>query len=293
MKNHHHSPHLVIRDVTLRDGLQNLPGVISTADKLDLLDALIDAGVKEFQITSFVSAARVPQMNDAEAVYAGSVKRGLSPNVLVVILKGFDRAVSAGVKSIDAVLSASNTHNRRNANRTTLESANEIITMLSRAAHAGARVGVNIANSFHCASEGAIDPEMILALMRGFHDSGVRFVCLSDTTGQAKADAVAHLVDKCLHMGVDVGLHLRDTHGRAGENARAGYKAGARCFDAALSGLGGSPFTPGVGGNLSLETADAVFAEAGVATGLVASKLATAREKMAGITAAAAKAGAA
>ena len=294
MKHHHYrQQELLIRDVTLRDGLQNLAQILSTEHKLGILDALMDAGVKDFQITSFVNPARVPQMGDAETLYTEGVKRGLIPNVLVANLHGFERAVAAGATSIDAVLSASNAYNAKNANRTTLESANEIIIMLSRAAHAGCTVGISVANCFHCFSEGAVDPEIVLALPRGFHDSGARTVWISDTTGYATPDAVTKLVEACAQIGVEVGLHLHDTQGRAGENAMAGYKAGVRRFDAVLSGLGGSPFTPGVGGNLSLETAQVVFTEAGIARGLDPAKLETAREKLAAGLASAQTAGAA
>jgi hydroxymethylglutaryl-CoA lyase len=294
MKHHHYrQQELLIRDVTLRDGLQNLAQILSTEHKLGILDALMDAGVKDFQITSFENPARVPQRGDAETLYTEGVKRGLIPNVLVANLHGFERAVAAGATSIDAVLSASNAYNAKNANRTTLESANEIIIMLSRAAHAGCTVGISVANCFHCFSEGAVDPEIVLALVRGFHDSGARTVWISDTTGYATPDAVTKLVEACAQIGVEVGLHLHDTQGRAGENAVAGYKAGVRRFDAVLSGLGGSPFTPRVGGNLSLETAQVVFTEAGIATGLDPAKLETAREKLAAGLASAQTAGAA
>lgn len=287
---HHHQETLLIRDVTLRDGLQNLPEVLSTDDKLEILDALIAAGVKDFQITSFVNPARVPQMHDAETIYAEGVKRGLNPNVLVANLKGFERAVAAGVKSVDAVISASNVYQQKNSGRTILEAANEITIMLSRAAHAGCAVSIGLANCFHCFSEGAIDSEIVLALTRSFHDAGARTVWLSDTTGHATPEQVTTLVKKCQPIGVELGLHLHDTQGRAGDNALAGYKAGVRRFDAVLSGLGGSPFTPGVGGNLSMETAQAVFMGAGIPTGIDESKMNTAREKLsAGI----AKAGAA
>ncbi len=291
MKHHDHPKHdLAIRDVTLRDGLQNLPEVLSTPDKLTILDALIDAGIKDFQLTSFVNPARVPNMADAEIMYAEGIKRGLNPNVLVANLKGFERAVEAGVKSVDAVLSVSNAYNKKNANRSTLDSANEITLMLSRAAHAGFTVGISMANCFHCFTEGKIDPEAVLALTRGFHDAGARIVWLSDTTGHAEPDDVARLSERAMKVGVEVGIHLHDTQGRAGENAIAAYKAGVRRFDAVLSGLGGSPFTPGVGGNLSLETAQVVFTGAGIATGLDPAKLDAARGKLSAGIAAAGKA---
>jgi len=284
---------LLIRDVTLRDGLQNLPEFVPTADKLGILDALMAAGVKDFQVTSFVNPAHVPQMADAEAMYGAAADRGLTPNVLVANLHGFERALKAGAKSVDAVLSASDTYNRKNTNRSSLESANEIIIMLSRAAHAGCTLGISIANGFHCFSEGQIDPERVLALTRGFHDAGARTIWLSDTTGYATPEQVGKLTADMLHIGVDVGLHLHDTQGRAAENAMAGYKLGVRRFDAVLSGLGGSPFTPGVGGNLSLETAQKVFTDAGIPTGLDSKKLDVARAKLSVSLAAAEKVGAA
>ncbi|MBY0510021.1 MAG: hydroxymethylglutaryl-CoA lyase [Rhodospirillaceae bacterium] len=277
---HHHQKDLLIRDVTLRDGLQNLPEVLSTDDKLAILDALIAAGVKDFQLTSFVNPARVPQMHDAETIYAEGVARGLTPNVLVANLKGFERAVAAGVKSVDAVISASNVYQQKNSGRTILESANEITIMLSRAAHAGCKVDIGLANCFHCFSEGHIDSEIVMALTRSFHDAGARTIWLSDTTGYATPDQITTLVKQCQPIGVELGLHLHDTQGRAGDNALAGYRAGVRRFDAVLSGLGGSPFTPGVGGNLSMETAQAVFTGAGIATGIDTGKMDVAREKL-------------
>lgn len=280
MKLHHHHPpaQLVVRDVTLRAGLQHLPQIVTTQDKLAVLDALVNAGVKDFQLTSLVNPARMPQMADAETLYGQSLKRGLNPHVLVVNLQGFERAVAMGVKSVDAVLSASNTHNRRNANRSTLESANEIVMMLSRAAHAGCTVSVSISNSFYCNSEGAIDPEMVLALTRGFHDAGARTVWIADTTGHGKPDAVARLAERTAHIGVEVGLHLHDTYGRAGDNLLAGYKAGVRLFDAALSGLEGSPYTPGIGGTLSWETVHSVFSGVGITPNVDETKLQIARD---------------
>ena len=272
---------LTIRDVTLRDGLQSLPQVLATADKLVVLDGLMAAGIKDFQLTSFVNPARVPQMGDAEAVFAAGVARGLTVNVLVANLKGFERAVAAGAHSIDAVLSASNTYNSKNANRSTEESAREIEVMLDRTAPARASIGISIANSFHCFSEGLMEPERVYALTRRFHDAGAHTIWISDTTGHAQPDAVTRLIERCRDIGIELGLHLHDTMGRAGDNALAGYRAGIRRFDAALSGLGGSPFTPGVGGNLSLETIAAVFEKEGIAPGFDADKLEPARASLA------------
>ncbi len=276
---HEHPPRPLIRDVTLRDGLQSIPEILTTDEKFSIFESLVNSGVKDFQLTSFVNPARIPQLADAEVFYTRAMDRGVHIAALVANLRGFERAARAGVKVIDAVLSASENYNRKNAARTTEESAAEVEIMLSRSAHVGCAVDVSIANCFHCFEEGVIDPKKVLTLTKRFHDAGARTVWVADTTGHAGSGAVADLVEKACHVGVDIGMHLHDTLGRAGENAITAYKAGARRFDVVLGGLGGSPFTPGVGGNLSLETALAVFAKAGIDTGIDDSKLEVARQR--------------
>ncbi|MHB1206026.1 MAG: beta/alpha barrel domain-containing protein [Rhodospirillaceae bacterium] len=271
---------LVIRDVTLRDGLQSIPEVLSTADKLALFDKLIAAGVHSFQITSFVNPARVPQTADAEAMYTASTARPADLNVLIANLRGFERAVAVGARSIDAVVSASDSYNRKNSARGNEESAREIEDIIARAKNLGFTVGVDLANCFHCFIEGEIPAAKVTALVKRFQAAGVERVWLSDTTGHATPEGVTALVEQCRDIGAPLGLHLHDTLGRAGENALAGYRAGVRHFDAALNGIGGSPFTPGVGGNLSLETVTAVFSGAGIDPGFTADKLGAAREAL-------------
>jgi hydroxymethylglutaryl-CoA lyase len=272
---------LVIRDVTLRDGLQSIPEVLSTADKLTLFDKLVAAGIHSFQITSFMNPARVPQTADAEAIYAASATRPADLN-----LRGFERAVAAGATSIDAVVSASDSYNRKNSARGNDESAQEIEDIIVRAKPLGVSVGVDLANCFHCFIEGEIPAAKVTALVKRFQAVGVERVWLSDTTGHATPEAVAALIETCRAIGAPLGLHLHDTLGRAGANALAGYRAGLRHFDAALNGIGGSPFTPGVGGNLSLETTAAVLTNAGIDHGFNADKLAAARDALqAGIAA--------
>jgi hydroxymethylglutaryl-CoA lyase len=273
--------HAILRDVTLRDGLQSLPEILPTADKLAILDALIDGGVRELQVTSFVNPARVPQLADAETMYARCLERGVSVNVLVANPRGFERARAAGVRSVDAVLSVSDAYNRKNANRSSEESAREVDAIIAAGAEAGIEVGIGIANCFHCFTEGQIDADRAFALARRFAEGGAGTIWLADTTGHAYPEAVAALTARCQGLGARIGLHLHDTEGRAIANALAGFEAGAILFDAALGGIGGSPFTPGVGGNLSLEGAVDAFAVAGIETGLAASRLAAARRRLA------------
>ena len=275
-----HSPQRpLLRDVTLRDGLQSIPEVFTTEQKISIFECLVEAGIQDFQLTSFVNPARIPQMADAEDLYMQVKNRGVHIAVLVANLKGFERASHVGAEVIDAVLSASETYNNKNAARTTEESATEIETMLRKSENSGCTVDVSIANCFHCFGEGTIDPSKVLTLTKRFHNAGARTIWLSDTTGHAEPTAVADLTEKACRIGVQIGMHLHDTMGRAGENALAAHEAGAQRFDAVLGGLGGSPFTPAVGGNLSLETALAVFSKAGIETSISEPKLQAAREK--------------
>jgi hydroxymethylglutaryl-CoA lyase len=277
LRHKHTPPPFLLRDVTLRDGLQSIPEILTTDEKMSVFESLVDAGVQDFQLTSFVNPARIPQLADAEEFYARAKGRGVHLAALVANLKGFERAKDTSVPVIDAVLSASEAYNKKNSSRSIEESAAEIEIMLSRAAHSGATVDVSIANCFHCFTEGVIDPAKVLALTKRFHDAGARTIWLADTTGHAESEAVADLVTEASQIGVGLGMHLHDTLGRAGDNALAAYNSGARRFDVVLGGMGGSPFTPGVGGNLSLETAFAVFTEAGIETGVDGVKLDAAR----------------
>lgn len=270
--------HVTLRDVSLRDGLQALPEILPAADKLAVLDALLAAGIDDLQLTSFVNPARVPQLADADIVYQAALSRGLVPNILVANMRGFERALAAGVQSVDAVMSVSTAYNTKNAHRTPEESTAEIDQMLERG---GPDLGVCVANCFHCFTEGAIPPEKPLAMVEHFARRGARFLWLADTTGHAYPDQVKALMLAAAEYGVELGLHLHDTEGRAVDNALAAYEAGVRRFDVALGGLGGSPFTPGVGGNLGLEKAHAAFTAAGISTGLDTALLAAANQRLA------------
>ena len=144
MRRHHKHPPppFLLRDVTLRDGLQSVPEILTTEEKLGIFECLVDAGVQNFQLTSFVNPACIPQLADAEDFYARAPDRGVHVAALVANLKGFERAAHAGAKVIDAVLSVSENYNKKNAARTTEESAAEIEIMLSRAAHVGCSVDI-------------------------------------------------------------------------------------------------------------------------------------------------------
>lgn len=259
-----------IRDMTLRDGLQSIPGIVPTEQKLQIYDALVNAGIRDLQVTSFMNPARLPQTADSEEVWRALADRPERRSVLVGNMRGFDRAAAAGARDIEAVVSASETYNRKNVGRTVRQSIEEIAGMAQKSREAAATVSVGFANCFHCAFEGRIAEAKVLDLIGELRAFGIREIGLSDTTGYATPDQVFALASKARAAFPDMtyGAHLHDTRGRGLANAVAALIAGISWFDAALAGLGGSPFAPGMGGNLSLEALADTLAEMGVETGI-------------------------
>jgi hydroxymethylglutaryl-CoA lyase len=261
---------VTIRDVTLRDGLQSLCTLLPLASKIELYDALVMAGVRDLQVTSFVNPARVPQLADAESLMEALFGRPGSRSVLVANGRGFERAVAAGASEIEAVVSLSETYNGKNAHRNMRRSMHEIQAMASQSREQGIILAVALANSYHCVFEGKIELARAQSAISELHDYGVRRVMLCDTTGYATPSQVYDLSRNALSTfpGSNFGAHLHDTRGRGLANAVAALTAGITWFDAALSGLGGSPFAPGMGGNVSLESLTDTLSEMGIQTGI-------------------------
>jgi hydroxymethylglutaryl-CoA lyase len=259
-----------LRDVTLRDGLQSLPTVLPIETKLKIYNSLASAGVEDLQITSFVNPLRVPQLEDAEALWLALSQRPERRSVLVANLTGFERALAAGATEIEAVVAVSDAYNKKNARRTTRQSLDEITTMAHRTAESGCSFAVALANCYHCVFEGRIEQTKVMTIVEELRRHGIARIMLCDTTGFATPDQV-YALSKAARIGfpeISFGAHLHDTRGRGLANAVAALLAGIVWFDGALSGLGGSPFAPGMGGNLSLETLADTLNEMGVQTGI-------------------------
>ena len=261
---------LRLRDVTLRDGLQNLDKVLPTEAKLALYRALVEAGVSELQVTSFVNPARVPTLADAEDLWAALKHRPQRLSVLVANPRGLTRALAAGAGEVEAVMSVSRAYNEKNAHRTPEQSLAEIVQMAAEARAAGIRFSVAVANAFHCFFEGDIAPALVIDTVGRLAELGIAEIGLADTTGGAQPDRIWDLFDAARRHWPAIGFggHTHDTQGRGLVNALAAAQAGATWLDATLAGLGGSPFTAGVGGNLSIETAAEALAGLGIETGV-------------------------
>jgi hydroxymethylglutaryl-CoA lyase len=272
-----------IVDVSARDGLQNEPRLISTAEKLSLIEKLVRAGVRDIQATSFVHPKWVPQMADAETLAANFSKfTGVRFSALVPNVKGYERAVASGVRYLEFVLSASDSFNRKNLNRTLPES----LALLAEVSHAARRDGVTIrvgiSTSFHCPFEGPISSQALLAVMKAARKVAPWRIAICDTDGMAYPnqvrEAVALVSGEMNIPASELALHFHDTYGRGLANTLAGLDGGVREFDASVAGLGGCPYCPGASGNLATEDLVAFLHGMGYDTGIDLGKLCDAAE---------------
>jgi hydroxymethylglutaryl-CoA lyase len=257
--------------VSPRDGLQGEPTIVSTDDKLRLVELLLAANLTHINVTSFVSPRAVPQMADA-ADLAARLPRppGVKYDATVPNLKGATRAAEAGIEHLTVFVSASDGANQSNVRRSTEESMNDALSVVEFAGRSGLGVVATVANAFGSAYEGSIPTARIASLARRFADAGVTALALGDTSGEATPRQVVDLVSaiRAEVPGVEVSLHLHDTRGFALANALAGMQVGVIHLDGAVGGIGGSPFTRNAAGNLPTESLVHMCDECGVSTGV-------------------------
>jgi hydroxymethylglutaryl-CoA lyase len=260
-----------IREVGPRDGLQNEPPV-PVADRVRLIDALAAAGVRHIEAASFVHPAAIPAMAGAEETLASITRRpGVRYTALVPNRKGAERALAAGADELEAVVSASATHNLKNLKRTPAETLQQIAGIIELAHAAGRPVDAGVATCFGCPYEGDIAPAAVAAYARRLVDLGADSLFFGDTTGMGSPRRVGLLLDALEAEGIDlgiVGLHLHDTRGTGLANAYAALERGITRFDASIGGLGGCPYAPGASGNVSTEDVVYMLEGMGVRTGI-------------------------
>ncbi|WP_026189831.1 hydroxymethylglutaryl-CoA lyase [Salinispora mooreana] len=259
-----------IREVGPRDGLQN-EEPIPTEAKVRLLDALSQTGVKRIEAVSFVHPKAIPQMADADEVWRRAERtEGVRYSALVPNTRGAHRALAAGFTEIEVVVSASDTHNRRNVNRSTDESLDDIAELVELLHNAGARVEVIVATSFGCPYEGDTDPGRVAGIVDRVLRDGADRVAFGDTTGMATPRRVRELVTALRDRDADapVLLHFHNTRGTALANLLTAIELGITDFDASVGGLGGCPYAPGASGNLATEEAVHMLHDMGIDTGI-------------------------
>jgi hydroxymethylglutaryl-CoA lyase len=270
-------------DVTARDGLQNEPKPVSTRDKLTLIEKLVDAGVTHIQATSFVHPKWVPQMADAEGVAAGLGKfSGVTFSALVPNIRGYERAVAAGIRHLEFVIAASETFNRKNLNRSMAESLQLLEQATRLAERDGVVLRVGFSTCFHCPFEGRISSQAVLKAARAAREIAPWHIAICDTDGMAFPNHVKETVGLLLSdlkMKADeIVLHFHDTYGRGLANTLAGLEVGIREFDSCIAGLGGCPYCPGASGNLATEDLVDFLEGMGYDTGIDMEKLLDAAE---------------
>lgn len=263
-----------IIEVGPRDGLQNEARTVNTEDKLDFIKALQEAGLREMELTSFVSPKWVPQMADARDIVAGAKKTGrqlvLTPNE-----RGITSALEAGVDSIAVFVGVSNSFNEKNINKTTAQSMETLKPLIEKVKQDGIFVRACISTAFYCPFEGKVDPQRTIDLCRQFVDWGVDELSVADTIGLANPQESHELFSRLKEQFPDVliAAHFHDTRRMALANAYAALVAGIDRFDASAGGLGGCPFAPGATGNVATEDLIHMFHRMGVDTGVDLEKL--------------------
>ena len=279
---------IYINDVAVRDGFQIEKNIISTETKIALIDALSETGIAKIETTSFVHPKLVPNMADAVEVLA-NIKRvtGVTYSVLVPNLKGMERAVATHqsdgkIDEINVVVSASETHNRANVNRTCDESFADFAIMVKMAKTAGIRINGSISTAFGCPFEGYVPEDRVLGFARRFADLGFDGVSLADTTGMANPAQVERLSAAAMKQfpNIELTLHFHNTRGMGLANVVAGIKAGIVHYDGSLAGLGGCPFAPGATGNICTEDMVNMLEDMGLDTGVDLDRLLAAAVKM-------------
>ncbi|GAC1437016.1 MAG: hydroxymethylglutaryl-CoA lyase [Solirubrobacteraceae bacterium] len=262
-----------IREVGPRDGFQNEPETIATADKVELVEALARTGLRRLELTSFVRPDVIPQLADAEAVLgAVDVPADVAVGVLVPNVRGLERALGfPRIDEINVFLSASETHNRRNVRRSVGESLAGVGEVLNRARAAGLRCEGVISTAFGCPYEGAVAETRVLEIARELIASGAQEVGFGDTTGMANPLQVTRFFARAqaeLGAQVELTAHFHNTRGQGLANVLAALQAGVTSFEASFGELGGCPFPAGATGNIATEDLVSMLEEMGIGTGV-------------------------
>jgi len=259
-----------LREVGPRDGLQNEDPVPTDA-KVALIDSLAKTGVQRIEAVSYVRPQAIPQMADADEVWKRTVKREeIRYSALVPNLKGAVRALDSGFTELEAVVSASETHNRKNVNRSTGQSLDEIAEIIALAHARGATVQVIVSTAWGCPYEGDVPVQRVVNVASRAVSDGADSSSFGDTTGMATPTRVQRLVGAFRDANPEqsLNLHFHNTRGTGLANVLAALELGVADFDASVGGLGGCPYAPGATGNIATEELVHMVEDMGVATGV-------------------------
>jgi hydroxymethylglutaryl-CoA lyase len=270
-----------IREVGPRDGFQNEPEVIATDDKVRLVEMLARTGLRRLEVTSFVRADVIPQLADgAEVLRRADIPDDVAVSVLIPNERGLEGALEVRERfdEVNLFLSASETHNRKNVNRSIEESLTGLERVIERARGEGLRCEGVISVAFGCPYEGDVPRERVLAIARRLVEAGCEEIAFGDTTGMANPAQVSRFFEE-LDLGVELTAHFHNTRGQGLANVLAALGAGVRSFESSFGELGGCPVPPGSTGNIASEDLVSMLHEMGEETGIDLERLvACARE---------------
>ena len=263
-------------EVGPRDGLQLERNIVATADKVELIERLLDAGVRRIEVTSFVNPKKVPQMADAESLLA-SLRRpeGVYFTGLVLNRKGLDRAIAAGCSEIGMVVVASDTFNRRNQGVSTEESIEAWLEIARAATAAGVRAQVTVSAAFGCPFEGEVPLARVMDVALRVAEADPYEICFADTIGVGVPAQVSRMVARARQLLPDRRLrcHFHNTRNTGIANAMAAVDAGITVLDASIGGIGGCPFAPAATGNIASEDLLYMLDRSGIRTGVSLPKM--------------------
>ena len=267
-----------IREVGPRDGFQNEPETIATADKVRLVELLARTGLRRLEVTSFVRADVVPQLADGrEVLERAEIPDEVSVSVLVPNMRGLEAALEVRDKidEVNVFLSASETHNRKNVNRSVEESLTGVEAVLARATEEGLRCEGVISTSFGCPYEGYVPIERVFEIARRLSAAGAVEIGFGDTTGMANPVQVGEFFRRAAEelSEVERTAHFHDTRGQALANVLAALEVGVDSFESSFGELGGCPVPPGATGNVASEDLVSMLGEMGIETGIDLGKL--------------------
>jgi hydroxymethylglutaryl-CoA lyase len=278
------SEHVSVREVGPRDGFQNEPEVIPTPAKVRLVECLARTGLRRLEVTSFVRADVIPQLADGvEVLRSARIPEDVAVSVLVPNERGLDNALQVRERfdEVSLFLSASETHNRRNVNRSVQESLTGLERVIARAGAEGLRTESVISVAFGCPYEGEVPTERVFSIARRLRDAGCAEIAFGDTTGMANPAQVRDFFHAAGDELDDVELtaHFHNTRGQGLANVLAALDAGVRSFESSFGELGGCPVPPGATGNIASEDLVSMLHEMGYPTGIDLERLlACARE---------------
>ncbi len=258
--------HVDIRDVSLRDGLQ-IENPIPLSAKLEILAAVAATGVREMEATAFVSPSKVPALADAAELAAELHNfADIEFSALVASPNGAKRAIAAGLRSIEYVVSAADGHSRANVGRTSAEATEQIIEIVAIARDCGVVVEVIIATAWDCPFDGPTPPQRVLDIVAAATEAGIDRLAIADTIGTATPRRVSDLI-ALVRPGIGdipLGAHFHNTRGTGLASAYAAICSGVTRLDASVGGLGGCPFAPGASGNIATEDLVYLLRDSGV-----------------------------